>query len=182
MLLKPRYFSDWFRRETANDSFEPTVDMLLNTSIFIYFGAVCPWESFAPHIHTESLLDSPLPIWRLICLGISILALRRVPVVVGLHLVGWLRPHVSSLREAGFMGFFGPIGVSAIFYLHVMLEYLRKHIVSESGDGELRTDVRELFNVAQVCVWFVVVCSVVCRTLSPPNCQTNTHVTISDRK
>jgi NhaP-type Na+/H+ or K+/H+ antiporter len=141
--------------------------MLLSMSIFIYFGAVCPWQSFAPHIRTESLLDSPLPAWRLICLGISILALRGVPAVVALYLLGWLRPHVSSLREAGFIGFFGPIGVSAIFYLHVLLEYLRKDVVSKSGSEEPRADVRELFDVARVCIWFVVVCSVVCRTLFP---------------
>jgi NhaP-type Na+/H+ or K+/H+ antiporter len=29
-----------------DDSFQPTIDMLLNVSIFIWFGAICPWYSF----------------------------------------------------------------------------------------------------------------------------------------
>ncbi|CCO28971.1 Na(+)/H(+) antiporter [Rhizoctonia solani AG-1 IB] len=35
-------------------------------------------------------------------------------------------PAISSLKEAIFIGWFGPIGVSAIFYVQVALEYLPK--------------------------------------------------------
>jgi sodium/hydrogen antiporter len=39
-------WDDWFRLETMDDSLQPTFHMLLDLSIFMWFGAVCPWESF----------------------------------------------------------------------------------------------------------------------------------------
>jgi NhaP-type Na+/H+ or K+/H+ antiporter len=35
-------WNDWFRLKTLDDSLQPTIDMLLNLSIFMWFGAVCP--------------------------------------------------------------------------------------------------------------------------------------------
>lgn len=61
-------WDDWFRLETQDDSLQPTIDMLLNLAVFIWFGATCPWESFAH--------NSVIPIYRLIFLGILILLLR----------------------------------------------------------------------------------------------------------
>lgn len=63
-------WDDWFRLETLDDSLQPTIDMLLNLSIFIWFGAICPWASFAN--------NSIIPIYRLIFLGVLILLLRYV--------------------------------------------------------------------------------------------------------
>ena len=40
-------WDDWFRIETLDDSLQPTTDMLLNLSIFMWYGAVCPWASSA---------------------------------------------------------------------------------------------------------------------------------------
>lgn len=31
-------WDDWFRLETMDDSLQPTIDMLLNVSIFMWFG------------------------------------------------------------------------------------------------------------------------------------------------
>jgi len=61
-------WDDWFRLETLDDSLQPTIDMLLNLSVFIWFGAICPWALFAH--------NSVIPIYRLIFLGILILLLR----------------------------------------------------------------------------------------------------------
>ena len=70
-------WDDWFRLETMDDSFQPTIDMLLNVSIFIWFGAVCPWRLFA---------HSPvIPIYRLIPLGILVLLFRRLPIIFAMH-------------------------------------------------------------------------------------------------
>ena len=97
--------SDWFRVETENDSFQPTIDMLLNVSIFIWFGAVCPWYEFAH--------NSVIPMHRLIFLGLLILLLRRPPIVFAMH----KKIHqIEEKRQALYVGFFGPIGVSAVFY------------------------------------------------------------------
>lgn len=55
------------------------------------------------------------------------------------------------------MGFFGPIGVSAIFYLYISLEFLKTITV----DGVQRADAKELGEVITVVVWFLAICSIV---------------------
>ena len=144
---------DWFRLETLDDSFQPTIDMLLNVSVFMWFGAVCPWPSFR--------VNNVIPIYRLIVLGILILLLRRIPIVYALH------RHISQIEEkqqALFVGFFGPIGVSAVFYLYVSLEFLRHVTV----DGEVREDAAQLADVMMVVIWFLAICSIVVHGLSVP--------------
>jgi len=149
-------WDDWFRLETMDDSFQPTIDMLLNVSIFIWFGAVCPWRLFA---------HSPvIPIYRLIFLGILVLLLRRLPIIFAMH----KQIHqIEQRRQALFVGFFGPIGVSAIFYLYISLEFLEKIQVN----GEVREDAAYLMQVLEVVIWFLVICSVVSRFPSIPRKQ-----------
>lgn len=146
-------WDDWFRLETMDDSLQPTIDMLLNVSIFIWFGAVCPWHIFAA--------NSVIPLYRLVPLGILVLLLRRLPVVVAMH------KHVhqiEQLRQALFVGFFGPIGVSAIFYLYISIEFLEGITV----DGVQREDAAHLQEVMYVVIWFLVICSIVVHGLSIP--------------
>lgn len=137
-------WDDWFRLETLDDSLQPTIDMLLNLSIFIWFGAVCPWESFTT--------NSVVSIYRLVLLGILILLLRRLPILFALH--KYIH-QIDGRRQAVFMGFFGPIGVSAIFYLYITLEYLE----TVTTDDIQREDARRLGEVATVVVWFLAICS-----------------------
>ncbi|KAL6705390.1 hypothetical protein ACN47E_007039 [Coniothyrium glycines] len=146
-------WDDWFRVETMDDSFQPTIDMLLNVSIFIWFGAVCPWSEFAN--------NSVIPVYRLIVLGILVLLLRRPPIIYAMHKY---IPQIEQKRQALFVGFFGPIGVSAIFYLYVSLEFLHKITV----DDEVREDALYLIEVMNVVIWFLVICSVVVHGLSIP--------------
>jgi NhaP-type Na+/H+ or K+/H+ antiporter len=129
-----------------DDSFQPTIDMLLNVTIFMWFGAVCPWGEF---YH-----NNVISIQRLIFLGILVLLLRRPPIIFAMH----SQIHqIEQKRQALFVGFFGPIGVSAIFYLYVSLEFLRKIEVN----GEVRDDAAYLMEVMNVVIWFLVICSVV---------------------
>jgi len=147
-------WDDWFRKETLDDSLQPTIDMLLNVAVFIWFGAVCPWYSFAH--------NSQIPIYRLIFLGILVLLLRRPPIVLVMH----KKIHqIEEWRQALFVGYFGPIGVSAIFYLYVSLEYLKTNI---DVDGQEREDAIRLGEIMTVVVWFLVVCSIVVHGLSIP--------------
>ena len=139
--------SDWFRLETLDDSLQPTIDMLLNLSIFMWFGAVCPWASF--------LHNGIIPIYRLIFLGILILVFRRVPIVFAMHKK--IR-QIEETSQALFVGFFGPIGVGAIFYLYVSLHFL-EHI---TVDGEVRGDAKRLGEDMTVVIWFLAICSIVC--------------------
>ena len=146
---------DWFRLETLDDSLQPTIDMLLNLSIFMWFGAVCPWGSF--------LRNDVVPIYRLIVLGILILIFRRLPIVFALHTFQWSKIwQIEQKQQALFVGFFGPIGVSAVFYLYVSLDFLRQITVG----GVIRADAERLEDVFTVVIWFLAICSIVRR--NPP--------------
>jgi len=85
---------------------------LLNLAIFVYLGTVIPWSSF-----NEATLG--LSYWRLIVIAILILLFRRLPIVMALLKV---IPALKTRREGIFAGWFGPIGVAAIFYAQVAKE------------------------------------------------------------
>ena len=147
-------WDDWFRKETEDHAFQDVIDQLLNTvrtplfigmtldadhqGIFLYIGAVLPWSEFG---NFESLTP-----WRLVVLGICVMLLRRMPWVMllvsapdcillprtpMLTLQGRWIPALPTWRDTAFAGFFGPIGVGAIFYTQVALEFLppdREHL------------------------------------------------------
>lgn len=92
----------------------------------------------------------------MIALGILILLLRRLPFILALYKK---IPQIDGFREAIFMGFFGPIGCSAIFYLYVTLEFVATLNPNEGSTP--RWDVANLQEDVLVLVWFMVVCSVV---------------------
>jgi hypothetical protein len=141
--------SDWFRLETLDDSLQPTIDMLLNVSIFIWFGAVTPWYKF---VHNDVI-----PIYRLIPLGLLVLLLRRLPIVYAMH----KKIHqIEEPRQALVVGFFGPIGVSAVFYLYISREFLR----GIKQDGVVRDDAEHLSEIMLVVIWFLAICSIVSDT------------------
>jgi len=82
------------------------IDLMLNSTMFVFFGAMVPWESF-------SRLDSITP-FRLVVVLVLVLVFRRIPVVFCLHKIGLL-PHIHTTTEALFVGHFGPMGVGALF-------------------------------------------------------------------
>ena len=145
-------WDDWFRLETLDDSLQPTIDMLLNVSVFMWYGAVCPWNIF--------LHNSVIPIYRLIPLGIMILLFRRLPWVFAIHR---FIPQIEEFRQAIFVGFFGPVGVSAVFYLYITLDFVK---TLEVG-GSVRPDVENLAETTEVVVWFIAICSIVRVSVSP---------------
>lgn len=140
-------WDDWFRLETLDDSLQPTIDMLLNMSIFMWYGAVCPWDKFVE--------NNIVSLGRLVALGILILLLRRLPWVFAIHKK---IPQIEHLRQAIFVGFFGPVGVSAIFYVYIMRDFVD---TLKGDDGEIRSDVAKLPEAVLVIVWFLCICSVV---------------------
>lgn len=128
--------------------------MLLNVSIFMWYGAVCPWNMF--------LENNVVPLGRLVALGILILLFRRLPWVYAIHKK---IPQIEQYRQAIFVGFFGPIGVSAVFYLYITREFVA---TLKGEDGEIRSDVANLSEAVLVIVWFLCICSVVVHGLSIP--------------
>jgi NhaP-type Na+/H+ or K+/H+ antiporter len=146
--------SDWFRVETEEDSLQPTIDILLNLSIFFYFGAVIPWTDL-------SNTPQRVPLYSLVAISILILTFRRLPAILAMHR---RIPAIAGLRQAIFAGYFGPIGVSAIFYLCVLVEYtdgLNSPIVEEGLALRLK-------ETAILVVWFLVVSSVIAHGVAVP--------------
>ncbi|RYP26297.1 hypothetical protein DL767_008092 [Monosporascus sp. MG133] len=144
-------WNDWFRLETLDDSLQPTISMLLNVTIFMWYGAVCPWHSFA--------VNGVIPLYRLVALNILILLFRRMPFIFGFHK---FIHQIELASQAIFMGFFGPIGCSAMFYLYITLDFV------EGLKERERHDVDNLNEAVRVIVWFMLVSSVVIHGLSIP--------------
>lgn len=88
------------RDRTAELSIDETVNRFVVLPLFLLLGAALPWEAWIE-------LG-----WRGVTLAGALLLLRRLPVLLLLA-----RPLRLSLRDAVYLGWFGPIGISALFYL-----------------------------------------------------------------
>ena len=76
------------------------VNRYLVLPLFLLLGILLPWSEWA---------DLG---WAALVFPVAVLLLRRPPVLLAL-----MRPLGLQLRDAVFLGWFGPIGVSALFYL-----------------------------------------------------------------
>lgn len=92
----------WFASKTLKTELPNVLDLLLNSSMFVYFGASIPWHSFTGDLDPGRLVG---------CL-VLILLLQRIPVVLALK--NWI-PSIKTYSEALFAGHFGPMGVGALF-------------------------------------------------------------------
>ncbi|KAG1315221.1 hypothetical protein G6F60_000420 [Rhizopus arrhizus] len=107
-------WDDWFRQETEEAHFQEVIDMMLNLAVFVYIGAIIPWSDFG----NAALGLAP---WRLVVIAILILVFRRLPILIILKPV---MPAMKTYREAIFSGWFGPMGVGAVFLSMVAKEEL----------------------------------------------------------
>jgi sodium/hydrogen antiporter len=92
----------WFYGKTEKIKLPNILDLLLNSTVFVYFGAIIPWERFT----------GQLGAWKLLACVVLILLLRRIPIVLAVH--RWT-PDIRNYKEALFAGHFGPMGVGALF-------------------------------------------------------------------
>ncbi|KAL8851750.1 MAG: hypothetical protein Q9221_003360 [Calogaya cf. arnoldii] len=97
----------WFANKTKETHLPNILDLLLSSSMFVYFGAIIPWSQFVPRDITPGIT-----IWRLIVLLVLILLFRRLPIVL---LLKPLIPDIRTYREALFCGHFGPMGLGGLF-------------------------------------------------------------------
>lgn len=90
---------------SEEDNVQEAVNIFFTMPVFVLFGLIAPWKEWAAMG------------WEAVWLTLLVLLLRRVPVILALW--PWLPP----LRNKGVMlvmGWFGPIGVSALFYATVV--------------------------------------------------------------
>ncbi|EKV11592.1 Plasma membrane antiporter, putative [Penicillium digitatum PHI26] len=148
-----------FEVEKRHDSFNSTIENLLNSGTFIFLGAIMPWDQL--HLPTRN----GITIARLVGLGFLILIFRRIPAI----LMGYrFMPKVcENWKEALFMGYFAPIalGVGAISYV----EYARRLL---PNPGESDPEINNLTAAMIPVVYWLVFFSIVIHGLSIPvlNC------------
>ncbi|KAJ2303115.1 hypothetical protein IWW55_003088, partial [Coemansia sp. RSA 2706] len=109
-------WDDWFRIEIEDTGLQETLNIMLSTSFFIYFGAIMPWQDF-----TSANMLHP---WRVAVAIILVMLFRRLPVIM---LAYKLIPAVRTWQDALFAGWFGPIGVSAVFYAVETIKQIDEH-------------------------------------------------------
>jgi NhaP-type Na+/H+ or K+/H+ antiporter len=89
--------------QLRHDSFNSSLETLLNYGIFLYFGAVMPWKEF------QMPATTGISVVRLLGLGVLILLFRRIPAIMAGY--RFMPQICSNWKEALFMGHFGPIGM-----------------------------------------------------------------------
>lgn len=91
------------------ENVQDAVDQFFTMYIFVLLGLALPWEKW---------LDLG---WNGVFLVVAVLLLRRLPAL--LLLKSLLSGGVQRTQDALFLGWFGPIGASAIFYAFLSLRY-----------------------------------------------------------
>lgn len=91
-------YTEWFVLETRGSQFQTIIESIFNISFFIFLGSRINWSLF--DIQTAALC-------------ILIIAFRRPLVVLLLYR---FIPEIRDRREALMVGWFGPIGVGALYY------------------------------------------------------------------
>lgn len=88
-------------RERASEvSIDEAVNRFAVMPLFVLVGVTLPWQAWFE-------LG-----WPVVLLALSVLLLRRIPILLALQ-----RPLRLRVRDALYLGWFGPVGVSALFYL-----------------------------------------------------------------
>lgn len=97
----------------AEERVQEGVNQLSTLPVFLLFGAALPWSDWA---------EAP---WMYALFAVLILVLRRPPMFLALWPI-LKRPPLDG-RDMAFLGWFGPLGVAAIFY--------STHAAEKSGEG-----------------------------------------------
>ncbi|KAJ2358631.1 hypothetical protein IWW50_000743 [Coemansia erecta] len=119
-------WNDWFRIEIEDTGLQETLNTMLSVTFFIYLGAVIPWSEYT----AENMLHP----WRIVVAVVLVMTLRRLPVLM---LSYRLIPAVRTWYDALFAGWFGPIGVSAIFYAIETVKQVNEHDMDAGRVGQI---------------------------------------------
>ncbi|KAK1848000.1 sodium hydrogen exchanger family protein [Colletotrichum chrysophilum] len=142
--------------QKRHDEVNASIDVLLNFGGFMYLGTIIPWSEF----NSDITGISP---GRLFGLGALVLLFRRIPAVLMTYK---LMPNtIKDWKEAFFMGYFGPIGVGAAFYVEHARHLFPKLAEAEAvGDKEVVDVLRAMGPV----VYWLALFSIVVHGLSIP--------------
>ncbi|CEI70412.1 hypothetical protein FVEN_g1082 [Fusarium venenatum] len=144
------FLAETYRR---HDEVNHCLDVLLNFGGFMFIGTAIPWAEF----HDPE--GTGVTIGRLFGLGFMVLIFRRIPAVIALYKL--MPKVVQNMKEALFMGYFGPIGVGAVFYREHM-----RHLFPHPEDADQEEN--DMLNVTGPVIYWLVLFSIVVHGLSIP--------------
>ena len=138
-------YDGWFARKTHATHLPQILDLLLNSSMFIYFGAIIPWHL----IEGPTSVTPAVAPGKLVGLLALILLFRRIPIVLALKP---FIPDIKTWNEALFCGHFGPMGLGALFLV------IEARAVLETGTSEpLPNPSKDLRHIQAIeTIWSVV--------------------------
>lgn len=152
-------WDDYYRIRSEESDVQDILDMLLNAAVFIYIGTIIPWDYY----HSAGAAIGPgVTTWRIVLLGLLVLLLRRPPWVIAATKA---IPALTTFGEAAFAGWFGPIGVGAVFYIEVAL----RAIPDDGSRGRLRS-------LYEPVTLFIIFCSVLVHGVTIPISKMGPHV------
>ncbi|KAK1991943.1 sodium/hydrogen exchanger family protein [Colletotrichum falcatum] len=120
--------------QKRHDEVNASIDVLLNFGGFIYLGTIIPWGEFSSDV-------TGISPGRLFGLGALVLAFRRIPAVLITYKL--MPDTIKDWKEALFMGYFGPIGVGAAFYVE-HARHLFPEMAEAAGDSEIADMLRAI--------------------------------------
>ncbi|KHN69998.1 Na+/H+ antiporter [Ordospora colligata] len=91
-------FDEWFILEIKNSNLQEITDTILSTSFFMFFGSRIYFEKFTAFN---------------VGISLAVIFIRRPLICMMLYKC---IPELKSLKEALFVGWFGPIGVGSLYY------------------------------------------------------------------
>lgn len=100
--------------KAEEEQIQEAVDRFFTLPIFLLLGAVLPWQAW---------LELG---WKGVVLALAVLLLRRLP---GLVVLSPLIRELRSSSDVLFLGWFGPIGVAALFYAYLSLHHTGNEMV-----------------------------------------------------
>ncbi|MGP1387774.1 MAG: cation:proton antiporter domain-containing protein [Thainema sp.] len=119
-------------QRSEEDNVQEAINRFFTLPIFVLLGLMLPWNQWLAFG------------WQSLLLIVAVLLLRRLPALLLLYRQ---IPPLKKIQEAAFVGWFGPIGVAAIFYAGLCLR---------------RTGLEEVWGI----VSFMVCASIVAHSLS----------------
>lgn len=130
----------------------------MNWAFFIFFGSSIYWESFNFGF---------LKLWKLFVVTILIFIFRRLPAVLVFR--NWITP-IRFFKESIYVGWFGPIGVGAMWYIALALQKLQiePYEHSTGPNGEIIKTDNELFLMYYSTITFIVLCSIILNGVTVP--------------
>ncbi|MEQ9669299.1 cation:proton antiporter domain-containing protein [Coleofasciculus sp. G2-EDA-02] len=102
------------QQRTQEERIQEAVDRFFTLPIFLLLGLVMPWQDWLQ-------LG-----WKGLLLVVAVLLLRRLPAILALS--PWIK-RLHGVSDSLFVGWFGPIGVAALYYSHLALRLTGNHQV-----------------------------------------------------